>query len=327
MATGNLPSAGSSGMPSTDGHSLSSQSHTTPSTKVFLEDGKYHSNCLVVESPHELSRFLYSNPVVILTSYRKDTDKLNAMVLSWLTPINNQAEFVMSISNKRFTSKQLEHTDYFVLNVPVEGMESIVLQIGGCSGRDVEDKLLTLGVKVCRPGWGDLDGLRGDGKVVVSARTQTPPSASVQHLCEESDKSKEVEGTVTSNVLHINNSQPTLCMATHDQSSQCLRGTDNKNMWTSEVLNKKDRKAKKRKERDEAAGATISVSQCVAHLVCLKRRQLSADDQHTLFICEIIKAFVRPAYWQNGKQFVTDGISPPHLCFLGSRRFANVVPP
>ena len=55
---------------------------------------------------------------------------------------------------------------------------------------------------------------------------------------------------------------------------------------------------------------------------------------HVLHMCVVDAAFVRPAYWQEGKLFsppiseaaAGDDSVPPYLTFFGSKRFGAVVP-
>jgi flavin reductase (DIM6/NTAB) family NADH-FMN oxidoreductase RutF len=71
------------------------------------------------------------------------------MIVSWLTPINNKGNFIASIKKTRFSAELIHQTKSFVLSVPVEGMESLLLKIGKCSGRDVnkilDNKIVTTG--------------------------------------------------------------------------------------------------------------------------------------------------------------------------------------
>ena len=96
-----------------------------------------------------LSRLLYPNPVCILSVCEPIR---NMMILSWITATDNAGNIFMSINQKRYTAELLSVSSYFVLNVPVSGMEECIVNIGKCSGRDV-DKFVTCGVNHCYPGW------------------------------------------------------------------------------------------------------------------------------------------------------------------------------
>lgn len=95
------------------------------------------------------SRVLYTNPVCFLTTVRMSDNITaspvkNVMVVSWLTPVNNNGRFMMSINKRRHTSTVLTSDPHsvsfpslheFVLCVPVAGMEELVLNVGKTSGR------------------------------------------------------------------------------------------------------------------------------------------------------------------------------------------------
>mmetsp|Transcript_17286 Transcript_17286/g.21280 ORF Transcript_17286/g.21280 Transcript_17286/m.21280 type:complete len:95 (+) Transcript_17286:48-332(+) len=74
------------------------------------------------------------------------------------------------------------------------------------------------------------------------------------------------------------------------------------------------------------------VKGAVAHMVCTVTRVLESDDDHYLLWATIIQSYVHRDYW-DGKNFImskndNDGnrILPPYLTFLGSQRFAYVMP-
>ena len=57
-----------------------------------------------------------------------------------------------SINHRRYTAAKLMYTNsLFTLSVAVEGMEELLRQIGGCSGRTT-DKFETLHLGTCVPG-------------------------------------------------------------------------------------------------------------------------------------------------------------------------------
>ena len=131
---------------------------------------------------HLLSRLLYANPVCLVSSMDLSGSRRNVMTLSWLTPIDNNAHFVCSIKTTRYTIELLFGTTLeahvvvadddssvngdsartvacdiaprFVLNVVTEGMEGMVVAVGGRSGRNDHtiDKLEALGITTCIPG-------------------------------------------------------------------------------------------------------------------------------------------------------------------------------
>ena len=103
----------------------------------------------------QFSRLLYTNPVCFLCtidrsrtddSQQPNTDAIrNVMVLSWLTPTNNDGEFIFSISKYRHSASLLVTNDTdgkhilgveFSLCVPIRGMEQMVLDVGSISGQN-----------------------------------------------------------------------------------------------------------------------------------------------------------------------------------------------
>ncbi|ELR21913.1 uncharacterized protein ACA1_046120 [Acanthamoeba castellanii str. Neff] len=148
-----------------------------------LEDKSAASSGGIVELTQTslISRLLYPNPVCMLTVWAGNGEQApatsaplpdkaaavrprrNVMTISWLTCINNQVGLVFCAVNKRrHTASLLRVGRSFVLNVPVQGMEELVLAVGGCTGKD-EDKFDKLNLDLCQPGWTDLDTMIEDG--------------------------------------------------------------------------------------------------------------------------------------------------------------------
>lgn len=124
-------------------------------------------DCCYVSQPAMLSRFLYPNPVCLLTltdgntvtSHNHETGCTpcvrNVMTVSWLMPVDNQANVLLSINTNRFTAEKMSSLPIgspFVLNIPCSEHQGLILQIGKCSGRTV-DKFASLGIATCFPGW------------------------------------------------------------------------------------------------------------------------------------------------------------------------------
>lgn len=57
-----------------------------------------------LNDPKLYSRLLYTNPVCILTTVDQLRQRRNAMVVSWLTPINNHGCFIMAINKQRHSA-------------------------------------------------------------------------------------------------------------------------------------------------------------------------------------------------------------------------------
>jgi flavin reductase (DIM6/NTAB) family NADH-FMN oxidoreductase RutF len=80
-------------------------------------------------------RVLFTNPCCALITQNED-GTFNGMTVSWLTPTDNHAGFVMSLHHSRHTRANLARDGHFSLSVAVEGMESTLLALGGESGKD-----------------------------------------------------------------------------------------------------------------------------------------------------------------------------------------------
>jgi flavin reductase (DIM6/NTAB) family NADH-FMN oxidoreductase RutF len=116
----------------------------------------------------DFSRLLYPNPVCFLstTTSRSSSPppshpakgesgltlntaaavkRRNVMVLSWLTATNNSGRFMFSINRNRHSASTVVPIDEssgkaragvnFVLSCPVQGMEQLVIDVGGTSGK------------------------------------------------------------------------------------------------------------------------------------------------------------------------------------------------
>ena len=83
---------------------------------------------IVLTETKDYSRLLYTNPVCFLTT---DT---NVMTISWLTATNNTGGLVCSVNRRRHSASRILEQRSFVLSVPVQGMEELVLSVGSCSG-------------------------------------------------------------------------------------------------------------------------------------------------------------------------------------------------
>jgi flavin reductase (DIM6/NTAB) family NADH-FMN oxidoreductase RutF len=103
------------------------------------KEGENSDPWLRLQEPKEFSGLLYPNPVCFLcTPSDEEQDyQENVMTISWLTAINNDGCFVMSLNRRRDTSRYMEVGTGrdFCLCVPTAGMESLVLAVGGTSGR------------------------------------------------------------------------------------------------------------------------------------------------------------------------------------------------
>ena len=84
-----------------------------------ITDGAF----VAIDDPALVSRVLYSNPVCFLVTRtraspeqageeHRDGWRRNAMILSWLTPVNNSGDIAFSLSKHRFTAKVSAAADH-----------------------------------------------------------------------------------------------------------------------------------------------------------------------------------------------------------------------
>jgi len=125
------------------------------------------------------SRVLYQNPVCLLSTTSLDRPpKRNVMTVSWLTAIDNKGGFVMALNRRRASAERIVHAfkesdvPLFTLGVAVAGMETLLLQIGGCSGRDVDKATAINGWSYCVPGWREADSSSTTTTLKPSCRSE-----------------------------------------------------------------------------------------------------------------------------------------------------------
>ena len=109
------------------------------------------------------------------------------MTITWLTPVNNFGRFVFSMNKKRYSCGLLQQGKKFTLNVPIKGMEKLVLGIGGCSGRDC-NKIETLAISICKPGWIHFPSTNTD---VLSQNEHSKDGESHQYSSTTKQKTKK----------------------------------------------------------------------------------------------------------------------------------------
>jgi len=143
------------------------------------------------------------------------------MVVSWLSPVNNKGAFVLSMNVKRCTSLLLKNSPHFVfvLSVPVQGMEDLVLSIGRCSGFEV-DKFSTFNIPVCTPGWLPVSGaVQSILEAQKSSAYPTNPNITLETPQDSSSKQKSATGNpqllaVSPCVAHL------VCHVIREESSE-----------------------------------------------------------------------------------------------------------
>jgi flavin reductase (DIM6/NTAB) family NADH-FMN oxidoreductase RutF len=260
----------------------------------------------------DFSRLLYPNPVCFLstcsspppsnsaagesTSTFRASMRHNVMVLSWLTATNNHGRFVFSINRNRHSASAVVPIDEtsgkartgveFVLSCPVQGMEQLVIDTGGTSGKwgskFMEDHNHDDAAPMEKSG-GEGDAYHGNDVDLMSNRQKKkhkrmqlakgiPNLQAVPIGClGESPKEKNEHFAISGTCAHM------LCR-------------------TYAVL-----------DDEPAAGGVI-------------------DEEHHLIVAEIVDAHVDASYWDTTKkQFrPMKEDAPPYLTFFGAQTFGYV---
>ena len=108
------------------------------SSSDVAAEGSLSAEWVELEDPKLRSRLLYANPVCILTTVDEERRRRNAMVVSWLTPINNHGCFVVAINKQRHSASLLLARRAFALSPAVHGMEEMLVAIGRSHGHLVD---------------------------------------------------------------------------------------------------------------------------------------------------------------------------------------------
>jgi flavin reductase (DIM6/NTAB) family NADH-FMN oxidoreductase RutF len=276
---------------------------------------------LALSEPRQWSRLLYTNPVCFLGT----TDAKNqhhVMVVTWLTATNNDGHFVMSLNRRRHTVSVLlenrqdvkacdiSHEDCtdasstqpqqtppksptpsveFSLSVPVNGMEDLVLAVGGTSGR--------WGSKFARDGKDhDTNEDQGDdcnNHIEVPKKELNQLGKSSNKRRRQPTTPKYPCGIPGLRAVPLANGTP--CGIFHN-------GRDTESFF---------------------------IDGSVAHLQCEATSFMERviDDDHYLVLARVTKAAVKKSHWntcQNLFQPQRDDVAP-YLTFFGSQTFGHVV--
>ena len=258
----------------------------------------------------DFSRLLYPNPVCFLstlstkdgsTCRSSDASKRranNVMVLSWLTATNNSGRFMFSINRSRHSATNVVPIDEssgkartgvdFVLSIPVQGMEQLVLDVGGTSGKwgskfvadhyhdDAEPSNETGEDDECRAADVDLTSLSNRQKKKLKRMRLAKGIPNLETVpighSDASAREKNLQFAINGTCSHI-----------HCRTHAIL---------------------------DEPASSSLGI----------------IDEEHFLVMAEVIDAHVHSSYWDaTKKQFrpMRDDV-PPYLTFFGAQTFGYV---
>jgi len=108
----------------------------------------------VLDVTGDAARLLYPNPVCLLGS-ANEVGVPNLMTISWLTCVDNDGTVFFSMNERRTSAENLLSSRRVCLSVAVDGMQSLLVAVGGCHGPSDQGipKPESLGVELCAPGW------------------------------------------------------------------------------------------------------------------------------------------------------------------------------
>jgi len=249
----------------------------------------------VVLSDAHLSRPLYANPVCFLSTWA--VGRRNLMTISWLSPLDNDGHFTLSMNARRHSARLLAANPVFCLSVACAGLENLLLRVGGCTGARLPDKASTLGVPLCQPGWAPLMS----GEATLPGPDDQPPGAG-DHQPHAVDDEAEDED---------------------DSGGASIPAQDAADAWGGLGPLSASRCFTVPHEADSEAqrfNGAFAVAPGIAHVVA-RVESVRLVHGHLQLTCKTVRAFVRQEYW-SGKTLEPqrDGLPSP-LNFLGSQRF------
>lgn len=259
----------------------------------------------------------------------------NVMVLSWLTPTNNQGRFMFSINKSRYTASLLSPSIdatcrkrrysqtrssnddsgcdeaqsnsnnfrtgvEFALSIPTRGMEQMVLDVGSISGR--------FGSKFAQ------DGQKNSGIDVASCTQQNLSNRQRKKIRKQRLATHGVEGLVG---VPLGSSSPSVQDGTSQSAPFAIKGTvAHLRCRTYAVLGSQGSAGE--------SGAAAAQRRCDDGA---QSQPPVIDDEHLLIMAEILDAYVHPMYWDEKKLLFRplDGSAPPYLTFFGAQTFGYVV--
>jgi|EP00505_MAST-04D_sp_SCG-Rhode-Island_P001912 flavin reductase (DIM6/NTAB) family NADH-FMN oxidoreductase RutF len=244
--------------------------------KEFARASDKDKEWLELIDPKLRSRLLYVNPVCCLTTVDIGRGQRNAMVVSWLTPINNYGVFIMAINKQRHTASLILARRSFCLSAGTVGMESTLLKVGKTHGHHI-------------------------------------------------DKFDQIEGL---NAVKIDNT-----------SFQKKSGKPSlPNAFNALLDSDSEEEGEKETEGHALLAEEAGILGCAAHMQCKVLSIVDsvedvegegadeAESHHHIITARIERAFVSPDHW-DGRNFVAKDTSiPACLSFLGSQRFARILP-
>eukprot|EP00970_Alexandrium_tamarense_P009814 scaffold1961_cov219-Alexandrium_tamarense.AAC.22 len=274
-------------------------------------------------SPEHQSTIAQTNPCSIADRCNAKYIDRDVMVLSWLTPTNNQGRFMFSIHTKRYSASllappilqiindvsgktnNLYTNNYnvgveFALSVPVKGMEHLVLDVGSVSGR--------FGSKFPSIATSETTSTAHYDNEFTSMSNRQRKKAKKRHF--------SLHGIPGLTPVNLGHRRPPYSVSPMELVA--IQGTvAHMHCRTYAVMGTSSMETNPSRE---------TIEDCSAPIV---------DDDHLIIMAEVVNAFVHPSYWDSNKLLfrprrtadngeVNDGKAQPFLTFLGSQTFGYV---
>jgi flavin reductase (DIM6/NTAB) family NADH-FMN oxidoreductase RutF len=292
-----------------------------------MQPSNEYGDWILLTERKQWSRLLYTNPVCFLCCSSRDITtpttatttssvvvvRHNAMVLSWLTPMNNTGGFVMSLNRRRHSVSMLQQSEgeasLFTLSVPIHGMERLVRLVGGTSGRH--------GNK-----FADESHLSRDS-------SHSLPGPADTTICCTSPMNAQSGGSDRFDAVNTTTESPATSKRQIKKRSRAMGAIPGLKAVPAALY-------------EGQSDSLVCIQGTVAHLVCRvmstvpgiddfdqsRTGSIAMDDDalHILFIAQVEHASVRSMYWDSHKNlFRPSPHVPPYLSFFGSQTFGYVV--
>jgi flavin reductase (DIM6/NTAB) family NADH-FMN oxidoreductase RutF len=246
----------------------------------------------------------------------------NVMVLSWLTATNNNGRFIFSLNRRRHSSNLLKSSlssslsvsSQFTLSVPVQGMEELVRSVGSVSGRFGSkfpadyDVGSASSPSTCAPG----------PPMSKRQRKKAPRfPTGIPHLERVSMGDPDHHQTANSGMDSNNHGNDSSHANSHSHSCFAIQGTVAQLVCRVYRVMSSSPLSVSLDPTNEALPSTETDNSDTSII----------DDDHDLFLAEVIRARVRPDYFDVTHNLFRPATADtlPYLTFFGSQTFGYVV--
>jgi flavin reductase (DIM6/NTAB) family NADH-FMN oxidoreductase RutF len=276
-----------------------------------VDDGDDEAKSLSTTNLPTMSNIDIPNEAAAVT---RPTASQNVMVLSWLTATNNNGRFMFSLNRRRHSSTLLKgssssssSSSEFTLSVPVQGMEDLVRSVGSVSGY-----------------FGSKFPADYNDVVTVVGSSSTFASDSTTSRMSKRQRKKEPRfptGIPQLERVNIGDSERT---ASSSSSNHGNTASTNDHCF---AIQGTVAQLVCRVYRIMPSSSSSSPSGSDLNETSSTQTGSIIDDDHDLILAEVVRARVRPAYFDISKNLFRPATpdTPPYLTFFGSQTFGYVV--